>query len=560
MEKTMTTAVLMIPPYLQFFDNSGVVPLAGGLVYTYAAGTTTPLVTYIDATATTPAANPIVLDSAGRCQIWGVGSYKFIVKDSLGNPIGDTADNVISYTVPGNSGNPLFDIFSGDGSTTVFTLDQSAGTISKELLVWIDAGDGKGLNLQAPTAYTVSGTSLTFGSAPTSGTNNLYVVAPNILANAAAASASAAAGSASAASSSATAAASSASSASTSATTAGTNATNAGTSATASASSASAASTSATNSSTSATSSSTSATAAAGSATAAAASAAAAAGLSSSTSTTSLAIGTGSKTFTTQTGLNYGVGQFITAASNANSANYMHGTVTSYSGTALVVNVLDIGGSGTKTDWNIAVSGTQGPSTAAALLTGYVSGAGTVSATDTVLQGIQKLNGNIGALTGSELVLLSTATASASASLIFSSTYLTTAYSTYRLVFVDLLSSASSFKQVAFASDNATYTLAAQSTTETITPASSIAVSGTAQTSGPVKFTGTIAAAHCGVFDITIGAAVCTMSGTASDGGNSGDVRTTIMVNGGRVNALKLTPSSGNFTSGNVYLYGVKNS
>ena len=33
-------------------------------------------------------------------------------------------------------------------------------------------------------------------------------------------------------------------------------------------------------------------------------------------------------------------------------------------------------------------------STAAALLTGYVSGAGTVAGTDTVLQGIQKLNGN----------------------------------------------------------------------------------------------------------------------------------------------------------------------
>ncbi len=81
------------------------------------------------------------------------------------------------------------------------------------------------------------------------------------------------------------------------------------------------------------------------------------------TSTTSLLIATGSKAFTIQTGKNMTPGQFLTAASNANSANYMHGVITSYnSGTgALVLNVLDIGGSGTLADWNLAVSGTQGP-------------------------------------------------------------------------------------------------------------------------------------------------------------------------------------------------------
>jgi len=38
----------------------------------------------------------------------------------------------------------------------------------------------------------------------------------------------------------------------------------------------------------------------------------------------------------------------------------MHGQVTSYSSTNLVVNVTDIGGSGTLADWNISVSGSQG--------------------------------------------------------------------------------------------------------------------------------------------------------------------------------------------------------
>jgi hypothetical protein len=68
----------------QFFDNSGNV-LTGGLLYTYAAGTTTPLATYTSATGVTFNSNPIVLDAAGRPpnEIWLSGvSYKFILKDS----------------------------------------------------------------------------------------------------------------------------------------------------------------------------------------------------------------------------------------------------------------------------------------------------------------------------------------------------------------------------------------------------------------------------------------------------------------------------------------------
>lgn len=99
-------------------------------------------------------------------------------------------------------------------------------------------------------------------------------------------------------------------------------------------------------------------------ATAAAVSAAAAASYAASysgTSTTSLGIGTGAKTFTTQASKLWVSGQFLQIASNASALNYMHGTVTSYSGTSLVMNITDIGGSGTHADWNISISGTQGP-------------------------------------------------------------------------------------------------------------------------------------------------------------------------------------------------------
>jgi hypothetical protein len=80
------------------------------------------------------------------------------------------------------------------------------------------------------------------------------------------------------------------------------------------------------------------------------------------TSTSSVAIGTGAKSFTTTTGRLWSTGLFLSIVSAANSANYMHGTVTSYDPAtgALVMNILDIGGSGTKNDWNIQLSGTQG--------------------------------------------------------------------------------------------------------------------------------------------------------------------------------------------------------
>jgi microcystin-dependent protein len=79
----------------QFFDDTGI-PLSGGLIYTYAAGTTTSLITYTSSTGLIAQANPIVLDAAGRInEIWipeGT-SYKFVVKSSVGVTIG-TYDNL----------------------------------------------------------------------------------------------------------------------------------------------------------------------------------------------------------------------------------------------------------------------------------------------------------------------------------------------------------------------------------------------------------------------------------------------------------------------------------
>jgi len=82
----------------QFFDNNGV-PLAGGLIYVYDAGSTTPAATYTSSAASTNNTNPIVLDSAGRtpAQIWltAGAAYKFVLQTSLGVTI-KTDDNIFA--------------------------------------------------------------------------------------------------------------------------------------------------------------------------------------------------------------------------------------------------------------------------------------------------------------------------------------------------------------------------------------------------------------------------------------------------------------------------------
>lgn len=65
----------------QYFDNNGK-PLAGGKLYTYQAGTNVPLATYRDRFNTVPQTNPVVLDAAGRAEIWmAPAPYKFVLKD-----------------------------------------------------------------------------------------------------------------------------------------------------------------------------------------------------------------------------------------------------------------------------------------------------------------------------------------------------------------------------------------------------------------------------------------------------------------------------------------------
>ena len=141
----------------QFFNNDGTV-LAGGKLYTYAAGTSTPKATYTTVAGNIAHTNPIILDSSGRVpsgQIWLLAQpYKFAIYTST-NVLIATYDNIYG------TGAAAYQIqnFTGTGSQTAFTLsDSSLG--ENYTFVYINGV------YQNKNTYTVSGTTLTFSEAP----------------------------------------------------------------------------------------------------------------------------------------------------------------------------------------------------------------------------------------------------------------------------------------------------------------------------------------------------------------------------------------------------------
>jgi len=80
-------AYLTPSPLAQFFDANGN-PLAGGKLYTYASGTTTPQATYTSRTAGTANANPVILNYRGEASVWLTNSfYTFRLENAAGDLI-----------------------------------------------------------------------------------------------------------------------------------------------------------------------------------------------------------------------------------------------------------------------------------------------------------------------------------------------------------------------------------------------------------------------------------------------------------------------------------------
>lgn len=110
----------------QFFDNNGD-PLTGGKLYTYAAGTTTPLAAYTTSAGNVAHANPIILDAAGRTpsggEIWLTDAvdYKFVLATSTDVVLG-TFDNVA-----GNASGIFAALAASSGSSLIGFLQAGAG-------------------------------------------------------------------------------------------------------------------------------------------------------------------------------------------------------------------------------------------------------------------------------------------------------------------------------------------------------------------------------------------------------------------------------------------------
>lgn len=75
----------------------------------------------------------------------------------------------------------------------------------------------------------------------------------------------------------------------------------------------------------------------------------------STTSTSSVTIGTGTKNFTTAGSGTFGAGSRVMAMNGTSFTNYMVGTVVSHSGTSLVLSVDKVVGSGSFSAWNLSV-------------------------------------------------------------------------------------------------------------------------------------------------------------------------------------------------------------
>lgn len=133
------TGVIATIPRIQFSNALGI-PLAGGKLYTYLAGTTTPEATYQDEDLTTANENPITLDSTGSCVIWldPNKSYKFLLKSALGVtqpgwPVDNIsgASNLISLQPTLSLYAKLTTLAAAAGSSLIGFIQAGAGAVSR---------------------------------------------------------------------------------------------------------------------------------------------------------------------------------------------------------------------------------------------------------------------------------------------------------------------------------------------------------------------------------------------------------------------------------------------
>lgn len=160
----------------QFFDSLGD-PLAGGTLYAYLAGTSTPTNLYSD-NAGTVAGTSVTLDSRGEPTtfklIWldTTKIYKLVLKDSLGSTVW-TVDNISGDDGTGSSASSVFDqqTITATASQTLFNLGFEYVTGTNAMAVYKN-----GSRLITTTDFTeTSSTSVTLTQAAQAGDEYTFI-------------------------------------------------------------------------------------------------------------------------------------------------------------------------------------------------------------------------------------------------------------------------------------------------------------------------------------------------------------------------------------------------
>lgn len=158
----------------RFLDANGN-PISGGLMYIYEAGTTTPLDAFTDNDLTTPADNPVVLDSGGLFpqRYFTPDEYKFVLKSSDDATTYFTFDNytvidpetasaVASETITTNetvAAADLYRLYNSDTSGGNITITADSATLGSgfEFTVVQATNEGNTTTISGTGAQTVNG-------------------------------------------------------------------------------------------------------------------------------------------------------------------------------------------------------------------------------------------------------------------------------------------------------------------------------------------------------------------------------------------------------------------
>ena len=136
----MANVTITPSPKLQF--NESGIPLSGGLLFTYAAGTSVKLTTYSDSLGTIPNANPIVLNSNGEANVYLIqgSGYKFTL-----SPANDTdpptnsfwsVDNISTSNLSALTANP-YAVAGGTSDAITATYTTASAILVDGFTLWL---------------------------------------------------------------------------------------------------------------------------------------------------------------------------------------------------------------------------------------------------------------------------------------------------------------------------------------------------------------------------------------------------------------------------------------